>query len=1089
MPIFNDSNAPLDFTVTTFKQAQKPYLRIGFTDQQIKTNDIAGRVFNEPTGFFSWIYNLYQNFVSQLWGEISVKVIAPQADGSNTDRVSKFAMQSSVFRENVKNLPQNTRPISPLSESQALEDIKYSHFIDIFFTPSQDKLALWNKLGPPFSEEIKQNLKRALADPENWTKIPISFLEISEEPTPLQKEVQEILLSQLDKSSMLKLQQQSDCSQIIRKVFINGLENALIENDLIKIERFKDLIKSLSANCDWIKAPLVKSLQNAVSQNNLEVISKLLPEVKKRCPENIRDLVLSHSINNKAIFKELLFSFLFTKTYLGIEDRIKLIEKAIQIGCVDIIPDVIDYNNYLFSDAEITQLQLSAFSSSLKEEDATVAESFLKKIQIKKSDIRMAVVYAIVNRRKDICSLLLNQSNLSEHDQKVLRGYAFYYAVRNGLLDFAQELFGAGEIPINDIARVTKYSIDNKEVLPFLLKIFPDKLPSEVFQSMIHVAHLNGAPSIFLELFLSNKLTQEQQKTLKEQFKKFIELESKNMNTSRNNLIVKHQQINTVLEELSKNRIHYDYPFDSIDQDQNFRFYRQAVNDFPEKFLEVIGQKGLPSRVEFLGEEGIDAGGLFRDFVGHIIEGLIKENSGVLEIDRDTGLPLLKESADFDPQKKKSRDDFVLFGYFLSRLYDYNKDQLNRLVAAGYRPGSDSPCVIGHCFDQSLFTMLNVADNQQKLESALKDHIKKMLFSKGESLGWAEKAPAPQLRYRVNQVFFTILNSIQRISNPSLEPIQDKESWALFTTSQYGNTSQSPEVTARYKNLLEAQKMLITINEEGIGRDFEKMIGESSDRFPQIKASYEKLLTTQMRLKSTSQSSSKEFDKIQRKVQDKFEALVSLIKETIQKSKEELLNVYESEGKPRPTHCVFLNDNPTPQQLILAESLNKGITFERASFEDLTGVSLEEKLSDYAEAIKEIKLGLTYIDNGLSGELASDPIAFSKKVQGEEATIESLMNALRLPSDASLDMQTQKGWIRQWLEKDPNNLTKFIKSITGANQLPLGKNISLEAQDRIFIHTCFFSMDLYSSLPPQVTKEKFFDRIEESISNKKFTGA
>jgi hypothetical protein len=317
-----------------------------------------------------------------------------------------------------------------------------------------------------------------------------------------------------------------------------------------------------------------------------------------------------------------------------------------------------------------------------------------------------------------------------------------------------------------------------------------------------------------------------------------------------------------------------------------------------------------------------------------------------------------------------------------------------------------------------------------------------------------------------------------------------QESWALFTTSQYGNTSQSPKVTACYENLLEAQKMLKTISTGQIEVDFKKMIDEFPDRFPQIKASYEKLQTAQNRLDSIPRSSSKEeVDKIQRKVQDKFKALVSSIKETIQKSKKELLNVYESEGNPRPTHCVFLDDNPSSEQLILAESLNKGITFKEASFEGITGVSLDEKFSDYAEAIKEMKEGLKFFDNGLLGELASDPIAFSKKVQGEESTIDSLMNALRLPFDASADMQTQKGWIREWLEKDPNNLIKFIKSITGANQLPPGKNISLEAQDRIFIHTCFFSMDLYSRLPPQVTKEKFFDRIKESISNTKFTGA
>jgi hypothetical protein len=29
-------------------------------------------------------------------------------------------------------------------------------------------------------------------------------------------------------------------------------------------------------------------------------------------------------------------------------------------------------------------------------------------------------------------------------------------------------------------------------------------------------------------------------------------------------------------------------------------------------------------------------------------------------------------------------------------------------------------------------------------------------------------------------------------------------------------------------------------------------------------------------------------------------------------------------------------------------------------------------------------------------------------------------------------------------------------------------------------------MDLYSQLPPQVTKEKFFDIIEESLTNKRF---
>ncbi len=134
-----------------------------------------------------------------------------------------------------------------------------------------------------------------------------------------------------------------------------------------------------------------------------------------------------------------------------------------------------------------------------------------------------------------------------------------------------------------------------------------------------------------------------------------------------------------------------------------------------------------------------------------------------------------------------------------------------------------------------MFTLLNLAENQQQLEGALKDHIKKMLFLKGESLGWAEKAPAPQLRSLVDQFFSSILNSLRQTSNPCSVPIQQQESWALFTTSQYGNTSQSHKVSACYGNLLEAQKMLKNLSENGIEGDFKEKINDFSERFPQIK--------------------------------------------------------------------------------------------------------------------------------------------------------------------------------------------------------------------------------------------------------------
>ena len=256
-----------------------------------------------------------------------------------------------------------------------------------------------------------------------------------------------------------------------------------------------------------------------------------------------------------------------------------------------------------------------------------------------------------------------------------------------------------------------------------------------------------------------------------------------------------------------------------------------------------------------------------------------------------------------------------------------------------------------------------------------------------------------------------------------------------MTPKEYNNPSKGDKVDQLYVQLLEAQKSLKAIQE---GQSFEGP-----------------------------------------------DEIIALIEET----KKQLVDAYVQAGNPRPTHCVFFDGNPTSEQMLLSECVTGGLRYLDSSFEDLTVSSFDEKLNDYCGAIKEIRSGLEEVRPGfILVELEEDPIELSRQIQGEGVTIDSLMNSLELPQNATPDMGIQKEWIREWLKKEPENLTKFIKSIAGVSQLPPGKNIKLINKDRIFIHTCFFSMDLYGQLPPQVTKETFFDRIEESLTNKRFEG-
>ena len=124
-----------------------------------------------------------------------------------------------------------------------------------------------------------------------------------------------------------------------------------------------------------------------------------------------------------------------------------------------------------------------------------------------------------------------------------------------------------------------------------------------------------------------------------------------------------HEKINKCLEILSENKISYHYPFDKIlSITGTIRLHRQALLDSPEQILEaIVKSKKFPS-VVFLGELGMDAGGLTRDLVGYLIDGLSKDD-GVLNVDVELGLPMVSS----DNEKRKNLLNDLILNYFLAQ--------------------------------------------------------------------------------------------------------------------------------------------------------------------------------------------------------------------------------------------------------------------------------------------------------------------------------------------------------------------------------------------------------------------------------------
>jgi hypothetical protein len=1100
MSISNNPNgsSSLNFTLKTIREGNEDCLEIGFTGLDSKTYHVAGTVFEEPTGFFAPLQIIWQKFLSWAWGKITIKL---PNDGLSSEKVNTFVISSGNFRNAIFNSPKKARSFQDLDSSQALEEIKFSYFIETFFPSSgQANMGLWQRLGPPFSDEIKKNLQRALKDPENWSKVPPSLLKSSEQPEPLQKEVQQILLSQLDSVAIKSICLGFSKSQLdIRQLFTNALIKASTESNWEEVKRLIIRIDDLEpSELLWIIDPLKIVLVHAIRTKAVDSMNDLIPYALKM-GEYIMPFLAMIDFMSMEMLKEILKSIKLNRINLSYSAQQAVVLTARYLakqtvvlaateGHLDIIQEIlsgsipfsyeefrrdavlcaIKAKHYTVAKALISSggkisnedcKQAIMDASSQMDSDPELIIKLIKGLDLTPAEFSHYLVNALLNAMRAnnlqaaqaiideipqdfefspeinqefsyVIPAACNGNNLSllekilnktpKENAADYRLVAALYSIQTKNFLFAKEILESNA-PLRDEVIEDSLVKSKREAFSFVLGLYkPNEIPDEVLQSIVQQRDLIFSPDVFLELFLSNKLTKSQEKLLRDEFKGYISVQSRLANTTTDNLVDKHQKINSVLEQLSEKKIAYDYPFDSINQlvhgNFQFRFYRQVLIDFPKDFLKIIADKDLPTKVEYLGEAGIDAGGLSRDLIGRLIEGLNDQDKGILNIDFDLGLPRLKESSIDDSEKSESKADFKRFGNFLTKLFELNLSQYQELIEDGYSEdeikAEYSPNVIGNCFDSQLFGLLKVADQQEVLKNAVKDHLKKRLFEKGELNGWSEKVSV----------------SSASIAGP--------DSWVVFTPKNYGNPSKGENVDRLYGVLLEAQQALKDIQE---GKSFENA-----------------------------------------------DEKIALIKQT----KKELVDAYVEAGNPRPTHCVFFSGNPSPDQMLLAECVTTDLRYLGSGFEDMSSTSFDDILNDYCGAIKEIKAGLSEVGMGaIIDELEENPISLSKQIQGEAATIDSLMDALQLPLNSTPDMQTQKGWIKEWLEKDPDNLTKFIKSIAGTNQLPPGKNISLEAKDRIFIHTCFFSMDLYSRLPQQVTKEKFFDRIEESISNRKFTDA
>ena len=177
---------PLNFIVHTTKVGNKDCLEVGLTGLETKTYDVAATVFKDPTN-------------------------------------------------------------QHCDSSQLLERIKYRYFVDTFFLSSgEEQLELWEKLRPPYSDDVKEKLEQSLKDPTNWSKIPPSLLTSSQLLEPLQKQVQEILLSQLDSKTIMFLSGEDEGAVHFREVFLNALKKASEESKWVEVNRLTIAIKGLS---------------------------------------------------------------------------------------------------------------------------------------------------------------------------------------------------------------------------------------------------------------------------------------------------------------------------------------------------------------------------------------------------------------------------------------------------------------------------------------------------------------------------------------------------------------------------------------------------------------------------------------------------------------------------------------------------------------------------------------------------------------------------------------------------------------------------------------------------------------------------
>lgn len=178
---------------------------------------------------------------------------------------------------------------------------------------------------------------------------------------------------------------------------------------------------------------------------------------------------------------------------------------------------------------------------------------------------------------------------------------------------------------------------------------------------------------------------------------------------------------------------------------------------------------------------------------------------------------------------------------------------------------------------------------------------------------------------------------------------------------------------------------------------------------------------------------------------------------------------------------VVLNPDSLEAKQAYAENI-LGVPYEELEEEERSSLAAdaEKDVLGYVNAAKAIYDGMGH--DLQARLLASDPISFAKQIQGEEASVENLIAALRIRDLHPPEHLMQK---REWLIEVIRNSDQawrkaFVKAVTGNEVLSPGVKIDLNVgwREPIEFHTCYNSI----SVPPvAMSKEDFIELVTHAL--------